>query len=63
MTIISNIFIKTAWPVKAKFNVEHPREDGAKQLKRSGHMSKMADMSIYGINLQTPRSRIQSPMI
>ena len=52
MTIISNIFSETALPIKAKFYVEPPWDGGTKVYKNSpGHMTKMADMPIYGKNL------------
>ena len=45
---ISNIFSKTAWPIKAKFYVE----GGTKVCSRhQGHMTKMAATPIYGKNL------------
>ena len=45
----SNIFSsETAWPIKAKFNVELPWEGGTKvYINGPGHMTKMA---IYGKN-------------
>ena len=43
---ISNIFSKTAWPIKAKFYVEPPWVVGTKVYTRHlGHMTKMATMS------------------
>ena len=51
---ISNIFSsETAWPIKAKFNVEPPWEGGTKVcINGPGHMTKMAAMPIYGKNLK-----------
>ena len=48
----SNIFSsETAWPIKAKFYVEPPREGGTKvYINVPGHMTKMATMPIYGKN-------------
>ena len=48
-----NIFSsETALPIKAKFYVESPWEGGTKvYIKGPGHMTKMAAMPIYGINL------------
>ena len=52
ITIISNIFSKTAWSINAKFHVEPPWEVGKKvHINRPGHMTKMAAMPIYGKNL------------
>ena len=50
----SNIFSsETAWPIKAKFYVEHPWEGGTKvYINGPGHMTKMAAMPIYGKNLK-----------
>ena len=47
---ISNIFSsETAWPIRAKFYVEHPWEGGTKVcINGLGHMTKMAAMPIYG---------------
>ena len=46
---ISNISSETAWPIKAKFHVEPPREGGKKvYINGPGHMTKMATMLIYG---------------
>ena len=49
---ISNIFFsETAWPIKAKFNVEPPWVGGTKVCSwHLGHMTKMAAMPIYGKN-------------
>ena len=49
---ISNIFSsETAWPIKAKLHVEHPREGGTKvNINGPGHMTKMGAMPIYGKN-------------
>ena len=48
----SNIFSsETAWPVKAKFYVEPPWEEGTKvYINGPGHMTKMAATPIYGKN-------------
>ena len=48
----SNIFFSgTAWPIKAKFDVEPPRVGGTKFCSRHlGHMTKMAATPIYGKN-------------
>ena len=50
----SNVFSsETAWPIKAKFNVEPPWEGGTKVcINGPGHMTKMAAMPIYGKNLK-----------
>ena len=47
-----NIFFsKTAWPIKAKFNVEPRWVGGTKVcLLHVGHMTKMAATPIYGKN-------------
>ena len=48
---ISNIFSKTACPIKAKFYVEPPWVGGTKVCWRHlGHMTKMAATPIYGKN-------------
>ena len=51
---ISNVFSsKTAWQIKAKFYAEPPWEGGTKvYINGQGHMTKMAAMPIYGINLK-----------
>ena len=51
---ISNVFSsETAWPIKAKFHVEHPWQGGKKvYINGPGHMTKMAAMLIYGENLK-----------
>ena len=42
---------KTAWPIKAKFYVEHPWVGGMIFCSRNqGHMTKMAATPIYGKN-------------
>ena len=48
----SNIFhSETAWPIKAKFDVEPPRVGETKVCSRHlGHMTKMAATPIYGKN-------------
>ena len=50
---ISNIFSsETAWPIKAKLHVEHPKEGGKKvYINGLGHMTKMAAMAINSKNL------------
>ena len=49
----SNIFTKTAWPIKDKFRVKSPWEVGKKvYINGTGHMTKMATMLIYDKNLQ-----------
>ena len=55
---ISNIFSsETAWPIKAKFNVEPPLEGGTKvYINGPGHMTKMDAMPIYGKNLKKSSS-------
>ena len=53
---------ETAWPIKAKFNVEPPWEGGTKfYLNGPGHMTKMAAMPIYGKNLK--KSSSPEPLI
>ena len=48
----SNVFSsETTWPIKAKFYVEPPWEGGTK-VCINGHMTKMAAMPIYGLNLK-----------
>ena len=51
---ISNVFSsETAWSIKPKFYVEPPWEGGTKAyINGPGHMTKMADMPIYGKNLK-----------
>ena len=47
------IFKHTAWPIKAKFQVEPPWEGGKKfYINGSGHMTKMIAMPIYGKNFK-----------
>ena len=42
-------FFETAWPMKAKFCVEHPWVNGTKICSRDhDHMTKMATTPIYG---------------
>ena len=50
---ISKIFSsETAWPIKAKLHVEHPKEGGTKVYTNGpGHMTKMAAMAINSKNL------------
>ena len=46
-------FFKTAWPIKAKFYVELPLDDGKKvYIYGVGHMTKMATVPIYVKNHQ-----------
>ena len=53
LVLWSNIFSKTTWPIKAKFQVETPWEGEKKvYIYGPGHMTKMAAMPIYGKNLQ-----------
>ena len=54
----SNIFCsETAWPIKAKFYVEPPWEEGTKVcINGPGHMTKIATMPIYGKNLKKSSS-------
>ena len=53
MTTISNISTETAWPIKAKVYVEPPWEGGRKvYINDPGHVTKMANMSIYGKNFK-----------
>ena len=54
----SNIFSsETAWPIKAKFYVEPPWEEGTKVcINGPGHMTKMTAMPIYGKNLKKSSS-------
>ena len=49
---LSNIFFsETAWPIKAKLNLEPPWEGGTKFCSRHrAHMTKMAATPIYGKN-------------
>ena len=57
-------FSETAWPIKAKFNVEPPCEGGTKvYINGPGHMTKMAATPIYGKTLKLFFSRTRSPMI
>ena len=45
----SNISTETAWPIKAKFYVEHPWEGGTSiYISGPGHFTKMVAMPIYG---------------
>ena len=50
----SNIFYsEAALPIEAKFYVEPPWEGGTKvYINSPGHMTKMADMPIYGKNVK-----------
>ena len=64
MSTISNVFSsETAWPIKAKFFVEHPWEGGTKvYINGPGHMTKMAAMPIYGKNPSKIFSRTGGPI-
>ena len=47
----SNISYETIGPMKLKFHVETPLEEGTKVCSNGpGHMTKMAAMPIYGKN-------------
>ena len=54
----SNVFSsETAWPIKAKFYVEPPREGRTKvYINGPGHMTKMAATLINGKNLNKSSS-------
>ena len=44
---------RCCWPIKAKFYVEPPWEEGTKvYINGLGHMTKMAAMPVYGKNLK-----------
>ena len=48
----SKIFSETAWPIKAKFYVEHPWDGGTKfYINGLDHIGKVAAMPIYCKNL------------
>ena len=48
---------ETDWSITAKFYVEPPWEGGTKvYINRPGHMTKMADMPMYGKNLKKSSS-------
>ena len=51
---ISNVFSsEIAWPIKAKFHVEHPWQGGKKvYINGTGHMIKMTATPIYAENLK-----------
>ena len=55
VVIVNNFYIfsfDTAWPIKAKFHVASSWEAGTEVcINGQGHMTKMADMPIYGKNL------------
>ena len=54
---ISNVFSETTWPIKAKFYVESPWEEGTKvDINGPGHMSKIAATPIYVKNLKKSSS-------
>ena len=61
---ISNVFSsETAWPIKAKFFVEHPWEGGTKvYINGPGHVTKMAATPIYGKNPSKIFSRTGGPI-
>ena len=49
VSILNVFFSETAWPIKAKLNVEPLWDGGTKvYINRPGHMTKMAAMPIYG---------------
>ena len=55
---------ETAWSINAKFHVEPPWEVGKKvHINGTGHMTKMATMSIYGKTFKNFFSITRSPMI
>ena len=54
MSPFSNIYSETTEPVEAKFHVEPPWDRVTKVCSNGpGHMTKMADMPIYGKNLKS----------
>ena len=45
-------FSETAWPIKLKFHVQHPKEEGTIVcINGQGHMTMMAAMAINSKNL------------
>ena len=53
----SKFFSETAWPIKVKFDMKHLQEGGTNvYITNPGHMTKIAAMSIYGINPVKPSS-------
>ena len=47
IAIILNLFSETAWPIKDKLHVEHPKEGGTNVcINGPGHMTKMATIAI-----------------
>ena len=60
----SNVFSpESAWPIKAKFNLEPPWEGGTKVfINGPGHMTKMAATPIYGKNPSKIFSRTGGPI-
>ena len=55
--IFKFLFLRTAWPIQAKFYVEPPLGWGDESLSNGlGHMTKMAAMPIYGKNLKKSSS-------
>ena len=56
-------FSETIWPIELKFQMKTPYNKLAKIYANcSGHMTKMADMSIYGKNPLKIFSRTKRPM-
>ena len=52
MSTFSNISSETNGPIKAKFLLEPPWDEGTKVCSNGpGHMTSMAAISIYGKNL------------
>ena len=52
-TMLKDLLLQTAWPIKAKFYVEPPWVGGTKVCSlHVGHMTKMAATTIYGRTLQ-----------
>ena len=52
-TFSNFFFLETAWPIEAKFYVEHPWDGGLKIWSNGlGQITKMAAMPIYGKNLK-----------
>ena len=50
--IFKHLFSEIAWPINAKFHVDHPWKVGKKvYINGTGHMTKMAAIPIYGKNL------------
>ena len=56
-TFSNFIFLETAKPIEAKFQVEPPWDGGGKVYSNgAGHMTNMAAMPIYGKNLKKSSS-------